>query len=313
MLQAAALSLGCRWLDPRRARAWAVAGLGRPTQLVLTRTHAFVLETRGRGVAPASVLRLALDEDAPLARAVVTEPRGLRAFAVSGDTVFWATDAGDALCAARHTAPSEPHALATRPGGFTAVQAAPDGAVLALAHSDRSLLRITNARVATLDPGPVEAFTLDGDWVVFARGGRLWALHLGGGAPTPLCPVSGPVGALVRDGDGVFWSQVTSPRGGLTGSLHRVSRLGGAPTTLASGLHDPRTFAVAARRVWYAGAHITPEARFHVLGSVPRAGGSARYDESPVAIEHLVCADDRLYLLGVTRGPQLGVLRRRSA
>lgn len=313
MLHAAALSLGCRWLDPRRPRAWAVAGLGRPTQLVLTRTHAFVLETRGRGVAPASVLRLGLDEDTPLARAVVTDPRGIRAFAVTGDTVVWATDTADALCAARHSTPSEPHTLATHPGGFASPRIARDGSVLTLAHANRSLLRITADRMTPLDPGPVEAFTLDGDRVIFARGGRLWALELAGGPPTPLCPVSGPVGAIVRDGDGVFWSQVTSPPGELTGSLHRVSPRGGAPATLAAGLHDPRTFAVAARRVWYAGAHITPEARFHVLGSVPRAGGSARYDESPVAIEHLVCADDRLYLLGVTRGPQLGVLRRRPA
>jgi hypothetical protein len=313
MLHAAALSLGCRWIDPRRARPWAVAGLGRPTQLVLTDAHAFVLETRGRGVAPASVLRIALADDPLLARAVVTDPRGIRAFAISGDTVVWATDTADALCTARHTAPSEPHTLATHPGGFASPRVAPDGAVVALAHTDRSLLRIAHARVATLDAGPVEAFTLDGDRVVFARGGRLWALAPGGGAPTPLCPVSGPVGAIVRDGDGVFWSQVTSPPGGLTGSLHRLSLRGGAPATLASGLHDPRTFAVGARRVWYGGAHLTPDARFHVLGSVPRTGGPARYDESPLALEAIACAGDRLYLLGVTRGPLLGVLRRRSA
>jgi hypothetical protein len=120
-----------------------VAGLGRPTQLVVTDAYAFVLETRGRGVAPASVLRLSLDEDTPLARAVVTDPRGIRAFAVTGDSVVWATDAADALCAARHSTPSEPHTLATHPGGFGSPRIAPDGSVLALAHSDRSLLRIT--------------------------------------------------------------------------------------------------------------------------------------------------------------------------
>lgn len=98
---------------------------------------------------------------------------------------------------------------------------------LALAPTDRSLLRIATGRVTPLDPGPVDAFTLDGDRVVFARGGRLWALALAGGAPTPLCPVSGPVGAI--------------------------------------------------------------------------------------ALEAIACAGDRLYLLGVTRGPLLGVLRRRSA
>ncbi len=313
----AALGLRCaetRRTGPRRPAAWGVAGLGRPEALAVADGDIFVLDRGSRGITAASLVRVSHAEVEGLGRAVVAEPLGITEFGIEGGTAYWITGHGQNLRAAGVTRPELPRDVSPEHGGWRGPFAVMNGVVLACRGPNRALMAVTGQGVVReLDPGPVEALCGAGGTVVYARGGSIRVIDRIDGPARVLCPAGGTVGPMALRAGTVYWAVPNQPSGGLTGSLHRAPVAGGSGQVLATGLHDPRAMAVGPQRVWYAGAHVTPDARVEVLGSVAVAGGAGRYAESPVEVTGLACDGDWLYLVGTTRRAVAGVLRRRPA
>ncbi|HEX8795887.1 MAG TPA: hypothetical protein VF765_33290 [Polyangiaceae bacterium] len=101
--------------------------------------------------------------------------------------------------------------------------------------------------VASDAASPVDVALDDaGVYWVEATSGNVMALRAG--APSPVVVASGPPGttaAIALDGDRIYW--VSS-----AGSVMRVEKDGGAPTTLASGQDTPVDVAVDSRFVYWA-------------------------------------------------------------
>jgi hypothetical protein len=117
-------------------------------------------------------------------------------------------------------------------------------------------------------PGGGRGLAVDAKYVYFGTGTVLMKVPLTGGTPTMLAPVAG-IGIAIDD-TSVYVTDDYINGPGATGTVKKVSKAGGEPTTLATGLERPWGIAVDATSVYWSNGGSQSDATGTIMKLTPK-------------------------------------------